>query len=66
MTDPTYYIPCLYTLTNRNLNRTYLKMNEGGIYIVATVYDNIVSGNRLYIICFEIKIMRVFVGINRI
>lgn len=66
MTDPTYYIPRLYTLTNRNLNRTCLKMNESGIYIVATVYDNVVSGNRLYIISFGIKIMCVFVRINRI
>ena len=37
MTDPAYYIPCLYPLTNRNLNRACLKMNKGGIYIAATV-----------------------------
>ena len=49
MTDPAYYIPCLYTLTNRNLNRPCLKMDKSGIYIAATVYDNIVSSNRLYV-----------------
>lgn len=48
MTDPADEIAFLYRLSDGHLNRTGLKMNKSGIYVIVTFNDHVISRDCLY------------------
>ena len=64
MTHSPDHLALFDTLSDGDLNRPFLQMDERGIHVFAAFQNDIVARNALDVIFFRIEGMRIFVGVG--